>query len=120
MATARNERGVSNSLQFVLLLPLAFGVFLLVLQWGLVFWADATALAAAQEGAAVAAVLDGSVADGNDAALEAAGNGSLSGVMVEIERGARETTATVTGEAVSVLWPRSITKTVVVITERIT
>ena len=47
-----DQRGMSGSVQTVIVLPVALGLFLLLLQWSLVGWADATALAAAQQGAA--------------------------------------------------------------------
>lgn len=114
------ERGVSGSVQLALLLPFAVGIFLLLLQWSLVTWAEATALAAAQETARAAAVVDGSEAEGRDAGTRAAGNGSLTGVTVTVDRGARQTTATVTGKAVVVIWPREISRTAVAATERVT
>ena len=114
------ERGMSGSVQLAVLLPLAVGIFLLLLQWSLVSWAEATALAAAQESAAQAAALDGTVADGQAAGRDVAANGSLSEVAVAVDRGARQTTATVSGRAVAVLWPQRVTRTVVATTERVT
>ena len=80
----------------------------------------ATALAAAQQGAAVASAFNGTRAGGEVAAAEVADNGALTGVRVEIARGARSTTATVRGRAVVVVWPREISKAVTVQTERVT
>lgn len=116
----RNERGMSGSVQVSLLLPVALGIFLLLLQWSLVAWADATALAAAQQGAASAAALGGDRLEGQAEAAAVAGNGALSGVTVRVERGSRQTRATVSGRAVSLIWPREVSQTVVVTTERLT
>ncbi len=115
-----DERGLSGSVQAVVLLPLTIGILLSLLQWSLQYWAESTALAAAQQGVAVASAYDGRWADGEAAAAEVAGNGSLSGVRVSITRGARTTTATVSGRAVVVIWPRQISKTVTAATERVT
>lgn len=117
-----NQRGLSNGVQVTLLFPLAFGILLLTLQWAMVAWADATALAAAQDGARVAAVINGSEAAGESLAREAAENGSLNGVAVAVTRGAARTTATVTGSASSVLpgYTATVRKTAEVPTERLT
>lgn len=98
-----SERGLSTGVQVALLFPLAFGVLLLALQWAMLSWAEATALAAAQDGARVAAGFNGSPGHGSTTAASAADNGSLSDVQVAVERGPARTTVTVTGSAVSVL-----------------
>ncbi|MDO5677389.1 MAG: TadE/TadG family type IV pilus assembly protein [Propionibacteriaceae bacterium] len=116
----RCERGLSNSVQAAVLFPLGLAIFLGLVQWALVAWAESTAVAAAQQGAAVAARFEASGADGQAAALSAAGNGSLESVTVQVSRGASQTTATVSGRCVVVLWPMEISKTVVVSTERVT
>lgn len=103
-----------------MLLPLTLGVMLLLLQWSLVSWAQSTAQAAAHEGAAIAARLGGSAAEGREAAAEVADNGAVSSVSVVVERGGTETVATVTGRAVTVLWPREVTATAHVPSERLT
>lgn len=120
MRVRRNERGLSGSVQAVVLLPVSIGIMFSLLQWSLQYWAEATALAAAQQGAAVASAYDGTRADGVAAASEVADNGALTGVRVEIARGARSTTASVRGRAVVVVWPREISKAVTVQTERVT
>ena len=120
MAQQRDERGMSNSVQAAVLFPLFFALFLGLLQWALITWAEASALAGAQHGAAVAARHAATAGEGHSAALGAADNGSLVAVEVRVERGARETTATVSGRALVVLWPKEVTKTVVVATERLT
>jgi len=116
----RSQRGLSGSVQVTLLLPVALGIFLLLLQWSLVSWADATALAAAQQGAAVSARLDGSEEQGAAEAREVAGNGALGPVSVAVDRGPFSTSVTVKGPARAILWGRSVSRTVTVPTERIT
>ena len=54
MGRRHADRGLSGSVQLAVLLPFALGIFLLLLQWSLVTWAEATALAAAQEAARTA------------------------------------------------------------------
>lgn len=120
MNTTRDERGLSNSVQFTLLLPLTFGILLLVLQWSLVHWAESTALAAAQEGAAVASAHDGSGAAGSTAARQVADNGSLHSVTVAVDRGVSQTSVTVTGTASVLLWSRPVIQTAIAPTERVT
>ena len=120
MGRRHADRGLSGSVQLAVLLPFALGIFLLLLQWSLVTWAEATALAAAQEAARTAAVHDGSEADGRASGAEAAGNGALTRVRVVVDRGPRQTTATVTGTAVVVLWPRAVSQTASAATERVT
>ncbi len=118
----RDQRGLSNGLQLALLFPVAFGVLLLTLQWAMVAWADASALAAAQDGARVTAVLNGSVAAGESVALEAADNGSLENIGVLVSRGATRTTVTVSGTSPSLLpgVRPAVSKTAHVPTERLT
>lgn len=113
------ERGMSNSVQVVVLLPLTFGIFLTLLQWSFNAWAEATALAGAQEAAAASSVVGGTVRDGESSGADVTGNGSLTDVVVTVERGARETVATVEGRPMVVLWPSSIRKSVTVPTERL-
>lgn len=118
----RNQRGLSSGVQVAVLFPVAFSVLLLALQWAFVSWADATALAAAQDGARVAAGFQGSAAAGNQMATAAADNGSLTTVDVDVERGAERTSVTVSGRAVSVVpgWAPLVTKSAEVPTERLT
>lgn len=120
MIRRRDERGLSNSVQFTVLAPLTFGILLLVLQWGLVHWAESTALAAAQEGAAVAAAHDGSRSAGSSAARQVAENGSLHSVSVAVDRGTTQTSVTVSGRVSAVLWSRPVSQTAIAPTERIT
>ena len=116
------ERGMSNSVQLTLLFPLVFSVLLLTLQWAMISWADATALAAAQDGARTAAAMNSSAAAGEAVATAAAGNGSLADVRAAVNRGAAATTVTVSGTALSLIpgYQRTITKTAQAPTQRIT
>ncbi|TRY17251.1 pilus assembly protein [Tessaracoccus rhinocerotis] len=117
-----NERGLSGGVQVALLFPVAFSVLLLALQWAFVSWADATALAAAQDGARVAAGFEGNADAGDRVASEAADNGSLTAMTVYVQRGAVLTTVTVSGRSVSVVpgWAPLVTKSAEFPTERLT
>lgn len=118
----RDQRGLSNGLQLTLLFPVAFGVLLLTLQWAMVAWADASALAAAQDGARVTAVLNGSPAAGESVAMEAAANGSLENIQIMVSRGATRTSVTVRGTSPSLIpgVRPMVSKTAEVPTERLT
>ncbi len=118
----RDQRGISNGVQLTLLFPVAFGILLLTLQWAMVSWAHATALAAAQDGARVAAVVNGSASAGESAALDAADNGALGHVSVLVQRGSTRTSVTLTGSAMSVLpgYTPTVVTTAEVPTERLT
>lgn len=107
-------------MQAVVLVPLTLGVLFSLLQWSLSAWAQSTALAAAQEGARAAGAHGGSAAGGRSAAATAAQNGSLMDVKVRADRGTRVTEVTVSGVAVTVLWPAEISATARVATERLT
>lgn len=115
-----DQRGLSGSVQTALLLPVVLGLFLAALQWGMIHWAEATALAAAQEGAASAA--RGTQAQGIDSALHLAGNGSLSGLAVDVSRGPTQAVATVRGEAARIvpLVDVTVNKSATVAVERVT
>lgn len=118
----RNERGLSSGVQVAVLFPVAFSILLLALQWAFFSWAGATALAAAQDGARVAAGFQGSAAAGSQTATRGADNGSLTEVDVAVDRGAAQTAVTVSGRAVSVVpgWAPLVTKSAEVPTERLT
>ncbi len=120
--TMRDQRGLSNGVQTALLFPVAFGMLLLTLQWALVAWADASALAAAQDGARASAVINGSSATGESVAREAAANGALENVEVTVARGAITTMVTVRGTAQSLLpgVRPTVSKAAEVPTERLT
>ncbi|WP_296138513.1 TadE/TadG family type IV pilus assembly protein [uncultured Tessaracoccus sp.] len=98
-----DERGLSGSVQVTLLLPLVFGLFLLALHWAMLTWAETTALAAAQDAARVAALPDVPDADGEQAALQAADNGSLQSPSVHVHRTPDEVRAVVRGRALGVV-----------------
>lgn len=118
----RDERGLSSGVQVTLLFPLAFGVLLLALQWALVSWADATALAAAQDGARVASGIHGTTGSGRTTAAGAADNGSLTSIGVVVDRSGTQTAVTVSGHAISVVpgWNPAISRTASRPTERVT
>lgn len=105
-----------------LMFPLVLGVLLATLQWAMISWADATALAAAQDGARTAAAQHATAAAGRNTATTATNNGSLTNVTITINRGPTQTAATVTGTALSIIpgYQPSITKTAHAPTERIT
>lgn len=110
---------MSESVQLAVLFPLIIGIFLLLLQWALVTWARSTALSAAQESAAAAALVGGSEAEGA-AAGRAALNASLARVSVSVDRGGRLTTAVVRGNGVSILWRYQVVETASAPTQRVT
>ncbi len=118
----RDQRGLNNGVQLTLLFPLAFGILLLTLQWAMVSWANSSALAAAQDGARVAAAINGSASAGESVAREAAENGSLDSVAVSVSRGPTRTSLTVSGSAASVIpgIHPVVRKTAEVPTERLT
>ena len=111
---------MSGSVQAAILLPVALGIFLLLVQWSMLAWADAVALAAAEHGAAVTAVQGGTESDGRRAAQDAAGGGALADVRVAVSRGPGSSTVTVSGASNAVLWPGRVSRTVVVPNERLT
>lgn len=102
-----------------MLLPLTLGVMFSLLQWSLVSWAQSTAQAAAHHGATVTAGLGATEAAGRSAAVEAAGNGSLTAVDAQASRGRRDTVVTVSGRAVAIIWPFDVSATAHVATERL-
>lgn len=122
MAVRNDERGVSMSTQLVLIFPALFALLLVALQWSLQLWADATALAAAQEGARRAAEYTGSQADGAAAARQALRNGAVEEASVTVERTGVEVTVRVTGRPMSVvpLWQGSVSQSVRTPVERLT
>lgn len=118
----RNERGMSGSVQMAILFPLTIGMFLLALQWALWTWADATANAAAEDGARAAAMHGSNEAAGLEAAKRATEGDALANVRIDVDRGATHTTVKVRGEALSVipLMHSQVTATATVPTERVT
>ena len=113
---------MSNTIQLTLLFPLIFAVLLLTLQWAMISWADATALAAAQDAARITAAHNSTTTAGNTAAVNAADNGSLTDIHITINRGATATTASITATALTVIpgFHHSVTKTAQAPTQRIT
>ena len=113
---------MSNTIQLTLLFPLLFAVLLLTLQWAMISWAEATALAAAQDAARITAAHNSTITAGHTTATAAANNGSLTGIHITINRGAAATTATISATALTVIpgYRHSITKTAQAPTQRIT
>ncbi|GAB3821940.1 hypothetical protein GCM10028820_31570 [Tessaracoccus terricola] len=113
---------MSNSVQMTLMFPLVLGVLLTTLQWAMISWANATALAAAQDGARTAAAQYATTEAGRTTAAAASNNGSLTNITITINRSPTQTTATVTGTALSIIpgYRPTITKTAQSPTERIT
>ncbi len=116
----RDQRGLSGSVQTALLLPLVVGLFLAALQWGMIHWAEATALSAAQEAAVSAA--RGTQAQGVASAQQLAGNGSLSSVSIDVSRGTTTAVSVVSGEALRIvpLIDVTVEKSATVTVERVT
>ncbi|PIE21491.1 MAG: hypothetical protein CSA64_01635 [Arachnia propionica] len=98
-----DQQGMSNSVQLALLLPVAFFAFLATLQWAMVSWAEAIATAAAQEGARVAAVYQGSASAGQAAAEAALSQGAFVAVSVRVNRGSTQASCVVSGQAIAPL-----------------
>lgn len=117
-----DQRGLNNGVQVALLFPVALGILLLTLQWAMLAWGEATALAAAQDGARAAAVIHGSDAAGETVAMAAADNGSLDSLAVTSDRGPRTTTVTVSGSVSGILpgFSTTIRRTAEMPTERLT
>lgn len=91
-----NERGLSGGVQLVLLLPLAFGIFLAVLQWALLLWAEAGARGVASDLAWQAASHQ---ARGREQVVVA----GVNNLSVDIHRSSTDAVVTVRGEAVRLL-----------------
>ena len=113
---------MSNTIQMTLLFPLVFAVLLATLQWAMISWAEATALAAAQDAARISAAHDSTTQAGNSAAAKAADNGSLTDIRTTINRDPTATTATITATAITVIpgYRHTITKTAQAPTQHIT
>lgn len=117
-----DERGLSGGIQLTLLFPLAFGILLLGLQWALSSWAEATALAAAQDGARAVAGFGGDASSARQAAHTATQNGSLSDVTVEVELSQTRVVVVVEGRPMSVVpgFTPTVTRSAHAPVERIT
>ena len=120
MVSMSDQRGMSESVQLAVLLPLLIGIFLLLLQWALISWAQSTATSAAQESAAAAALHGARAADGLAVGERALSNGSLSRASVRVEKGATITRSVVRGRAVAVLFPYEVVAEATSPTERVT
>ena len=118
----RGQRGLSSSVLTTLLFPLVLSALWLAMQWAMLSWANATALAAAQDGARTAAALNATGSQGEAAATSAASNGSIDNLTVSANRAARLTTVTVTGQALQVIpgFPTDIAVTATAPTQRLT
>lgn len=115
------ERGLSNGVQFALIFPAVLALFFVALQWAMFAWASTIALAAAQDGAREAAAYSATEADGRAAASKTLTSDVLQDPSVTVNRGARTTTVSVSGHAISVFGFDflNINKTVTVQTERL-
>lgn len=102
------ERGLSNSVQMALLLPLALSLLLGTLQWAMVAWADATAVGAVEETLHAAAGRGGDLDQARAAGHAAADNGALHEVTVMVTDSGDRVVATVTGRANVILWPITV------------
>ena len=91
-----NERGLSSGIQLALLLPVAFGIFLGVLQWALMLWAEAGMRGVATEFA-------WQVASHRAAGHEQVKVEGVSNLDVDIRRGTHNALVTVRGDALRVL-----------------
>ena len=118
----QDQRGLSSSVLTTLLFPLVLSALWLAMQWAMLSWANATALAAAQDGARTAAALDSTAAQGQTVAATAADNGSITDLSVSASRAATLTTVTVTGRALQVIpgFPADIQVTATAPTQRLT
>lgn len=103
-----NQRGLSGAVQTALLLPLAIGLLLATLQWGMVAWANATAVAAVDRTLHAAAARGGDLVRAREAGSEVA-KGALSDVSVKVWRSGAVIEASVTGTANFVMLPVTVT-----------
>ncbi len=95
-------------MQTALLLPLAIGLLLATLQWGMVAWANATAVAAVDQTLHAAAARGGDLVRAREAGSEVA-KGALSDVSVKVWRSGAVIEASVTGTANFVMLPVTVT-----------
>lgn len=117
-----DERGLNNSVSIVLLLPLVLSLLFLGMQWAMVAWANASAHAAAQEGARAAAAFGATASAGESTAARAINDAALIGASVEASRGATTATVSVRGQAVRLVpgFPVEVDVTSTVPVERLT
>jgi Flp pilus assembly protein TadG len=118
-----SDRG-SVSVEAAVLLPLLLLVFLATVQLGTVFYARAVASSAARQGLDATRVVEGSEANGREAALGFLANvhAGLRDPGVTAERDAELATVTVSGEVISVvpLWRPQVSVTVTATVEDVT
>ena len=93
----RTQRGMSDSVQWAVLLPLLLFTILGLIQGGLWLHGRTVASNAAIAAAEEAALLDGSAVDGGALGERVAAQGGLSDVRVTVVQSASEAVATVTG-----------------------
>lgn len=118
----RDQRGLATSVLATVLFPLVLSILWLTMQWAMLSWAQATAQAAAQDGARAAAALNATEAIGQATASAAASNGSLENYQVTAHRTAALTTVTVSAKALQVIpgFPTTIQVTATSPTQRLT
>lgn len=120
---ARRERG-SSTIELVILLPALFSLMFLGVQAAVMYQGRTIALAAAQEGARLAAGEHGTAAVGIDAAsaFVATTSAGLTGTAVRGTRNAAEARITVTTHTVSVIpgWKPTITQSASMPVEKVT
>ncbi|MGJ3508409.1 TadE/TadG family type IV pilus assembly protein [Enemella sp. A6] len=119
---SRDERGLNESLQWALVLPLVLLVVLGVLQTALWLHARQAAQDAAAAAAEAEAVLHPPPEAGEHAALEITRIAGLRDVDVHVDRGAELITVTVTGrpQLILDLGPGSVREQAVISPERVT
>lgn len=97
MSRARSQRGMSESVQWAVLLPLLLFLILGLIQGGLWLHGRTVASNAAIAAAEKAALVEGSVSDARALGAKVAGQGGLTDVQVVVALSATRATATVTG-----------------------
>lgn len=97
MARAHTARGMSESLQWTVLLPLVLFTVLGLIQGGIWLHGRTVASNAAIAAAEQAALLDGTVADAQSIAARVASQGGLTDVRVAVAQSATRASATVSG-----------------------
>lgn len=100
----RDERGVGAA-EFVVVMPVVMGIFLLLVQWSVQLYNDRIVHAAAREAAVEAASWDGGESTARQTAreyLEESGS-DLSNTDIKVNVGATEATVTVSGDVMTLL-----------------
>jgi Flp pilus assembly protein TadG len=107
----RDDRGLVT-VELTIVAPLVLWWLMLIVQYGLWWHAKQVADAAAAEAVDVAQTLDGTAADGEDAALDfLAQSGNLDNVSVSVDRGTDVVAVEVQGDAPQLVpgWDWSVT-----------